>query len=88
MDRVLKAMDFPQQMIDWIMTCISTPYYSVSLKGKVDGCFKGGKDLRQGDPISPYIFILVMKAFSNVLDDHIQQGEYSFHPKCQQLSIT
>lgn len=86
MDRVLKVMDFMQQMIDWIMSCISTPYYSVSLNGK--GYFKGEKGLRQGDPISPYIFILIMEAFSNILDDHTQQGGYTFHAKCQQLSIT
>lgn len=60
----------------------------IALNGCVDGYFKGAKGLRQGDPISPYLFILVMEAFYNLLEDCTQQEGFVYHLKCSQLAIT
>ena len=87
-EQVLVAMNFPAQMIKWIMVCVTTPYYSISLNGYLEGYFKGEKGLRQGDPISPYIFILIMEAFSNVLEEYTSQQGFVYHPKCEHLGIT
>ncbi|GKA45343.1 hypothetical protein Tco_0738139 [Tanacetum coccineum] len=38
-------------MITWIMTCVSTTSFSVSINGVSSGYFRGGGGLRQGDPI-------------------------------------
>lgn len=44
--------------------------------------------MAQGDPISPYLFLLVMEAFSWLFDDEISRGGYSFHPNCEDLNLS
>lgn len=54
-------------MVQWIMECVSSPSYSVLINGEVEGFFKGSRGLRQGDPISPFLFVLVMEMFTRKL---------------------
>lgn len=81
-------MIFPSQMIKWIIVCVTTPYCSISLNGCLEGYFKGDKWLRQRDIIYPYISILIMKAFYNVLEEYTSQQGFVYHLKCEQLGIT
>ena len=70
------------------MVCVTTPYYSISLNGYMEGYFKGEKGLRQGDPMSPYLFLFVMQAFSYLLENYTRQTGFIFHPHCQELRIS
>lgn len=60
----LSAMKFPEVWISRIMECISMVNYSVLVNGEPSCSFRPKVGLRQGDPLSPYIFILCMEVFS------------------------
>ena len=82
---VLNHMDFPDQFICWIKACICSPMYSVKINGASRGFFAGAKGIRQGDPLSPHLFTLVMNILSNILNN--APGNFNFHWKCKDLKI-
>nr|GEY38104.1 RNA-directed DNA polymerase, eukaryota, reverse transcriptase zinc-binding domain protein [Tanacetum cinerariifolium] len=66
-------------MIKWIMLCVRSAAFSVFVNGERHGYFKGGRGLRQGDPMSPYIFTLVMEVFTHSMKKQISKALDSFN---------
>ena len=52
----------------WISWCISSPSFSILINGSSVGFFGSSRVLRQGDPLSLYLFVLGMEAFSLMID--------------------
>lgn len=50
-----------------IMSCVTGGSFSVLWNGEVLEAFKPKGGLRQGDPISPYLFVLCMERLSNMI---------------------
>lgn len=62
-------MEFAFQFINWVQICVSTAKFSVVINAELVYYFMGAKELRQGDPISPYLFLLVMEGFFSYLKE-------------------
>ncbi|WZY73255.1 hypothetical protein YC2023_005495 [Brassica napus] len=84
----LLAIGIPQPFIDLIAQCLSTASFSVSVNGSVGGFFKSSKGIRQGDPLSPYLFVLAMECFTRLLNSRYISGSIRFHPRTQELGIS
>ena len=65
---VLQKTGFGCKWVNWIRWCISTASFSIIFNGSPMGFFRSSKGLRQGDPLSPYLFVLGMEAFSLLID--------------------
>lgn len=77
----LRALNVPDKFVNWIYQCISTPAFSISINGTSDGFFKSTKGLRQGDPLSLYLFVLGMEVFSSLLNSIFDAGYIHHHPQ-------
>ena len=84
----LNAIGCPQNFVSWIKQCITTPSFSVALNGSSEGYFQSSKGLRQGDPLSPYLFVLAMEVLSKLLSSRFQAGYITYHPKTEELGIS
>lgn len=68
--------------INWIMVCVSTSSYFLKIDGGIFGIFKGVKGLRQGEPISPFLFVVCMEYLSRKLHCVAMHNNFNFHSKC------
>jgi len=79
---VLRTVGFPEIVIQWITECISTVKFSININGELCGFFAGEKGLRQGDPMSPYLFVLAMEVFSGLMNKMSTNKRFKFHWRC------
>uniref|UniRef100_A0A803PJA0 Reverse transcriptase domain-containing protein n=1 Tax=Cannabis sativa TaxID=3483 RepID=A0A803PJA0_CANSA len=73
-ERVLLKMGFGQGLVELIMHCISSTSYSFLINGHVTGKLYPKRGIREGDPVSPYFFLVCSEAFSRLFQFHEQQG--------------
>jgi len=71
---VMQAMGFHQTWIQWIMQCITTVSYSFLLNGAAQGSVTPKRGIRQGDPLSPYLFILCSEVLTGLCRKAQQSG--------------
>ena len=64
---LLKRMGFGVRWCRWIRTCISTVQFSVLVNGAPIDFFRSSRGLRQGDPLSPLLFLVMMEVFSRMM---------------------
>jgi hypothetical protein len=85
---MLERLGFSNKWINWMMICVSSVNYSVLVNfDQVEPIFPG-RGLRQGNPLSPYLFILVTEGLTALIKHSVASGELHGvqirrgHPRC------
>lgn len=85
----LIKMGFCEKWTNWIMQCVSIVSLSIKLNGESLSFFQPSRGLRQGDPLSPYLFIMVANVLSILIKRALDEGSLKgikLNPFCPTLS--
>ncbi|XP_043717558.1 uncharacterized protein LOC122665470 [Telopea speciosissima] len=85
---VMGRMGFSDKFIGWVKACVTTPMFSVLINGSPAGFFNGGRGIRQGDPLSPYLFTLAMEAFTGIMRRLEIDGQIKLLPRCKSFHLS
>ncbi|XP_043697076.1 uncharacterized protein LOC122647840 [Telopea speciosissima] len=85
---VMERMGFTGKFLGWVKACVTTPMFSVLINGSPTGYFKGDRGIRQGDPLSPYLFTIAMEAFSGIIRRLEVDGQIKLLPRCKALHLS
>ena len=87
MREILTELQFPPTFIGWIMTCVTTVSYRYSINGRLSRFVQAKRGLRQGDPLSPMLFTLVMEFMHRKLLQATSNLDFNYHPRCAKVRL-
>nr|GEZ09524.1 putative RNA-directed DNA polymerase, eukaryota, reverse transcriptase zinc-binding domain protein [Tanacetum cinerariifolium] len=74
LDHMLTSLGFGVKWRSWIQACLKSARSSILVNGSPSSEFSIERGLRQGDPLSPFLFIIIMEGLHLALKDVVQSG--------------
>ncbi|CAK8567230.1 unnamed protein product [Lathyrus sativus] len=88
LENILSEVGLPKKFVDWIMTTVTTVSYRFNINGKYTDKINARRGIRQGDPLSPFLFVIIMEYLSRLLFRMQKNPDFNHHVKCERLQIT
>ena len=85
---LLTHLGFGISFIRWVMSCITTVSFSMLINGAASPFFHAERGLRQGCPLSPLLFLLVVEGLSRAIRAAKAEGSFSGIQLAPNLNIT
>lgn len=74
LEKTLQDIGINQSIIGVIMACVSITTMSVLGEGANGASFNHSRGVRQGDPLSPYLFVLCMERLRHLIQQECERG--------------
>jgi hypothetical protein len=84
---MLERLGFDDKWIRWMMMCVNSVNYSIMLNAERVGPIAPGRGLRQGDPLSPYLFLLVAEGLSALIHEAVGRGKLHGAKICRRAPV-
>ena len=74
---MLEAFSFSKTWLNWVLALVSLEFLSILINGSPSATFSTSRDIHQGDPLSSYLFIILVEGLGifvkvQVQENHIQ----------------
>ena len=83
LENVMRRMGFCEQWIGLIMVCFKTVTYSIFVNGEPKGLIHPSRGLRQGDPLSPFLFLLCIEGLRGLINKVASNGDITEFKLCR-----
>ena len=83
LEAVMRKMGFNDQWIKLLMLCVTTVSYSILVNGEPKGLIHPSRGIRQGDPISPFLFLLCTEGLHGLISRAAAQGDIRGYSLCR-----
>ncbi|XP_013617158.1 PREDICTED: uncharacterized protein LOC106323609 [Brassica oleracea var. oleracea] len=87
-EATLCTMNYPDLFITWIMHCIDTTGFLVSVNGELEGFFSSVRGVRQGRSLSSYLYVIASNVLSKMINKSVRNGSIGYHPWCREVSLS
>ena len=74
LEKIMYKLGSDDKWCALIMNCVTTISYSVKINGKPKGHIVPSRRIRQGDPLSPYLFLLYAICLSDLIKKEVENG--------------
>ena len=82
LENVMRKMGFNERWIKLIMACVKTVSYSILVNGEPQGFIQPTRGIHQGDPLSPFLFLLCTEGLHGLIQHAANMGEIKGFPLC------
>ena len=89
LEAIMRKLGFHGQWISLMMLCISIVSYSILINGAPTGFIQPIRGIRQGDPLSPFLFLLCTEGLHGLLSQAASRGDihgFSLSRRCPSLT--
>lgn len=83
LEAMMRKLGFQEEWIRLVMMCVTTVSYSVLINKEPKGKITPARGLRQGDPISPFLFLLCAEGLTAMLKREERDGLISGISVCR-----
>ncbi|KAA3483188.1 reverse transcriptase [Gossypium australe] len=73
-EEVMKKMGFDCKWVELLRRCVTTVSYAVNINGRRGNLFLPSRGLRQGDPLSPFLFLICSEGLSSLMRTAQRRG--------------
>ncbi|XP_024156304.1 uncharacterized protein LOC112164321 [Rosa chinensis] len=84
---MLVKLGFLAQWISMVMSCVTSVSYAILVQGEPSNTIHPTRGIRQGDPLSPYLFTLCAEGLSALISQAVDSGEIKGLKMCPQAPI-
>ena len=83
LEKILLKMGFKKLWVTLIMQCVTTVSYSLLVNGEPQGFICPSKGLREGDPLSPFLFLFCVEGLNALLSIATSEGDIRGYSICR-----
>ena len=83
LEGIMRKMGFRERWINLVMGCVKTVSYSVLVNGEPCGTIFPTRGIRQGDPLSPFLFLLCTEGLNGLIKKADLQGVIHGYSICK-----